>query len=398
MPPFHVFHLFICAVNPFLSPMPRPFFFTMVVVVFCAGLFAVGLWPFNFRAKNHAMLSQDGAGLRFDAPVQRSHQDLGGMVFTASPLSCRSKEGCEAATISIALELRADNEPSGCIPRILEVRRPDGSEAFYLGQWESALIVRSFNTPAGGGKPYREMGVAGVLRPGRTSIIAITSGPGGTDFFLDGRKAENFPGARLLRADETLEGHSLYLGNSPNLSCPWAGSILALALFSKAWTPLEAISRQDGSAGSSLNCGNGRVDAIACYRFEGPAGEWIVDTSGSGNDLWKPGILVFEKRFLGMPSMRSFPLSDLAVNLAGFVPFGFMVCLRLLIAKRLSARTCILLSLAAGFAVSLGIETVQVWLPGRDSSMPDLLANSMGAFIGGAACFKAKRLWEVCLC
>jgi VanZ family protein len=374
--------------------MRRTALVTLACILLCAGLFAVGLWPFNFRIKNHAGQEPGGAGLIFDAPAMPSKQHKGGMVFSANPLACRSKEMCAAGALTIAIELTADNEVSGCVKRILEVRRPDGSAAFYLGQWKSSLILRSFNTPAAGGKPYREMGVGGVLAAGRRSIVIITSGLHGTDFYIDGQPAKHYPGARLLKADETLQGHKLYLGNSPDLACPWSGSVLGLAVHGKLLPPSEAPMRKDPAAGGSFHCGNGRADAMACYRFEKPAGESIADISGSGNDLRVPKLLVFDKGLLGLPNGHSFSAADLAANLVGFMPFGFLVCLRLLISGRLPARSCILFTLAAGFAVSLGIETAQAWLPGRDSSLLDLWANSAGALIGGAACVMAKRFLE----
>lgn len=376
--------------------MLRPAFATSACIIICAGLFLAGLWPFNFQLGNRAGLLPGGIGLRFDAPAVPSKQNKGGMVFTPNPLLCRSKETCEAGSLTIKLGLTADSEAGGCIKRILEVRRPDGSEAFYLGQWRSSLIVRSFNTPPAGGKPYREMGVGEVLAAGRRSMVTIASGLHGTDFYVDGRPVRNYPGARLLRGGETLEGHKLYLGNSPDLGCPWAGSVFNLSLFGKIRPPGEAVDGQYPTGGDLIECGQNRIEAMASYRFETLAGDSIADLSGFGNDLWKPEDMVFDKRLLGLPDGQSLVFFDLAVNLAGFMPFGFMICLRLLMVGRLSARDCILFALAAGFAVSLVIEVTQVWLPGRDSSMLDLGANTLGTLIGGGACVKVKNLWGVC--
>ena len=79
----------------------------------------------------------NAGGLKFAAPAERSKQDLGGMAFTPNPLACREKSSCEAGALTIEIELKAENELSPCVKRIVEVRRNDGSEAFYLGQWKS---------------------------------------------------------------------------------------------------------------------------------------------------------------------------------------------------------------------------------------------------------------------
>ena len=67
------------------------------------------------------------------------------------------------------------------------------------------------------------------------------------------------------------------------------------------------------------------------------------------------------------------------------MPFGFLVCRLLLLMERLSTKTGLIVTIAMGFAISLSIEIAQVWLPGRDSSMLDLVANTVGTAIGGAA-------------
>ena len=368
--------------------MRRQIFLTLACLLFGLCLLAIGLWPFNFKANNHAELAPNAGGLKFEAPAERSRQDLGGMVFTLNPLACRAQSSCEAGALTIEIELKAETEVSHCIKRIVELRRNDGSEAFYLGQWKSYLIVRSFNTKPTGGKPYCEIGAGGVLAAGKKSVVTIVSGPHGTDIHIDGQPIKNYPDVRLLRENETLEEHRVYLGNSPDLSCPWAGSVMGLTLFGKAWTSVEVTERRKSGAGGPLPCSSRQFAAVACYRFDGLAGESIVDLSGSGNDLWKPVRLVFDKRPLGLPNGQSFSGYDVTVNLLGFVPFSFLVCLRLLATGKSSSRDCFFFAAAVGFAVSLAIELTQVWLPGRDSSLLDLTTNTVGSAIGGAmACY-----------
>lgn len=324
----------------------------------------------------------DGKGLRFDAPVKRSMQDLGGIVFTPSPLACQSKSPCEAGALTIEIGFHAETEESSCLKRIVELRQSDGSAAFYLGQWKSWLIVRSFKQSAAEGRPYDEIGIPGSLAAGRTGVLTIVSGPHETAIYTDGQLAKNTPAVRLLKDHETLNGHYLYIGNSPDLSCPWSGSVWAFAIYGKAWAPADVLERRGLGLGTRSPCPSGPGIAVACYRFDSLEGEFIPDRSGSANDLWKPRHLVFEKRLLGLPSGQFYSLADMALNLAGFIPLGFLLCLRLRGPGRHAAETCILFSVALGFAVSLMIEVIQVWLPGRDSSVLDLISNTAGAAIG----------------
>jgi hypothetical protein len=373
--------------------MRRHVFLTLACLFFGVCLLAIGLWPFNFRTDNHADLVPNAGELKFKAPAERTKQDLGGMVFTPNPLSCRAQSSCEAGALTIEIELRAENENSPCLKRIVEMRRLDGSTAFYVGQWKASLIVRSFNTPPAKGKPYREIGAGGVLAAGRRSLVALVSGPHGTNIYLDGQPIKSYPDVRLLRENETLEGHRVYLGNSPDLSCPWAGSVMGFSLFGTEWASGEVTERRTPGAGGPWSCSSGRGPAVGCYRFDGLAGEAIVDLSGSANDLWKPVRLVFDKRPLGLPDGQSFSATDVTVNLLGFVPFGFLVCLRLLATENASPRGCLFLATAVGIAVSLAIELTQVWLPGRDSSLLDLMMNTAGSAIGGAMACHVGRAW-----
>lgn len=151
---------------------------------------AAGLWPFNFQPENSAAWDPTIAGLRFSAPPARSKSDLGGIVFTPEPLKLSKQEFVRPGELSIAISLRAAHEPDGCLHRIVDVRRPDGSEAFFIGQWKTFFIVRTF-APQGSGKPHRDAGVRGVLTEGRTIRVAITSSAGGTHLLVDGQPAHS---------------------------------------------------------------------------------------------------------------------------------------------------------------------------------------------------------------
>jgi VanZ family protein len=363
---------------------------TGACILFTIGLFMAGLWPFNFRADNHAVLMPEGKGLRFDAPLQRSKQDLGGIAFTPEPLSCQPQSVCEPGELTIQIGLIAANEVNSCVKRILDIRRPDGSPALYLGQWKASLLLRWSGHPKDDSEPYHEIGVEGVLATGLESVITIVSGPSGTSIFVDGRLRKSLPGVGLFNEDESLGGHKLYFGNSPELSCPWAGSIRAFGIYGTAWTPAEAQAGREARIGSRWTCGNGSKAAAACYQFDRLQGEFISDESGCANHLWIPGLLVFEKELLSLPEHRHISVFDFTSNLIGFIPFGFLVCrLGKLVTAIPTAKKLFFLTVMIGFAASLTIESIQVWLPGRDSSALDLVLNTAGTAIG--ALFTVNR-------
>ena len=356
---------------------------TLTCLLFGLSLLAIGLWPFNFRADNHVDLVSIAGGLKFEAPAERSKQDLGGMVFTPNPLTCRAQSSCEAGALTLEMGLKATTEESPCLKRIIDVRNADGTDAFYICQWKSSFLVCLFNTPPNIEKPYCRIGVESLLQAGRTSFVSITSGEKGTDIYVDGQLVEQYPGFCLLKESEKLIGHRLYFGNAPDLTCPWSGDIYAFALYDRVMSPSDvAAGWESWQGGRTLLCkGDG---AVACYRLDRRYIEEIEDLSGADNTLYMPDLLVFDKQVLRTPRSKDFFHQDTVVNLLGFVPFGFLVCLRLLAAGKSSPRGCLFLAVAAGLAVSLAIELTQAWLPGRDSSLLDLTTNTVGSAIGGA--------------
>jgi len=67
-------------------------------------------------------------------------------------------------------------------------------------------------------------------------------------------------------------------------------------------------------------------------------------------------------------------LADWILNLALYIPFGVL-------ARRLGARysTVVL----AGLSITIGIESLQFFIAGRDASIGDIVSNTMGGAIGG---------------
>ena len=83
-------------------------------------------------------------------------------------------------------------------------------------------------------------------------------------------------------------------------------------------------------------------------------------------------------------SMNAFSLRDVALNVAGFIPLGFLA-LPLVKHTKSSNKIIRLIAIAAamGFTVSLVIEILQYfWIPGRYSSAYDLVTNTIGTIIG----------------
>src|SRR5207237_10630894 len=75
-------------------------------------------------------------------------------------------------------------------------------------------------------------------------------------------------------------------------------------------------------------------------------------------------------------------ISDLVVNVLGFIPLGFLICATLISTHGRKRSTS--LAGLAGLLLSLLIEVLQAHIPMRNSGTTDLITNTIGAVIGAA--------------
>lgn len=84
-------------------------------------------------------------------------------------------------------------------------------------------------------------------------------------------------------------------------------------------------------------------------------------------------------------------LDDIIHNVLLFLPLGFLLRADLERRHVAAAARVGLIAVLAG-ALSLGVESVQLWMPARYAALIDVAANTAGALLG-AACFNLARLW-----
>lgn len=93
--------------------------------------------------------------------------------------------------------------------------------------------------------------------------------------------------------------------------------------------------------------------------------------------------------FLSAPLPRYWTGFDVAINVAGYAPLGFLLVLALL--RSGHERGAVLLATLAGTALSLLMEYLQIYLPRRVSSNLDLLLNACGALVGACTAALLER-------
>lgn len=86
--------------------------------------------------------------------------------------------------------------------------------------------------------------------------------------------------------------------------------------------------------------------------------------------------------YLFAPWPKYVRVEDLAVNLLGYVPLGFVLVPAL--PRRLRPAAAMLAATALGASLSFSIETAQNFLPSRISSNVDLGCNTLGTLVGAS--------------
>jgi VanZ family protein len=126
--------------------------------------------------------------------------------------------------------------------------------------------------------------------------------------------------------------------------------------------------------------------AVGVYLFdERAAGSVVHNAVHGGIDLNIPKRFSLVHQIFLEPFWKEFRatrdyFSDVLVNIAGFVPLGFVFCAHWTSVRRM--RHAALATIALGFAVSLTIEVLQSYLPTRYSDTTDVITNTLGTFLG----------------
>jgi hypothetical protein len=345
----------------------------LLCILIVAGFLVAGLWPFNFHPRNRLEWLSNENGIHLGPlSVSRSLSvlDLG------KPKTYAASSG--AVTLELLLE--AEHEPTGNISTLLSLYGGDVPENLLIAQWKSAFLMRSAVSDPQGHRRYRETDIDSVLQNGKRRFIAVTSGPEGISFYVDGNRAEAYPKTRLR--PEVLRGQ-LILGDSARGNSRWSGKIFGLAAFASALPAMEIRRHHElWSRGQAKELGS-ENEVTALYFFDEKSGPTIHDSSPWQNTLIIPqSYAVSRKTILSSSWVEWLNWQDVAVNILGFIPFGFLYYIYRMMPRPERCLYNFFLVVAAGLVISAAIELAQVFLPTRDSSFSDLICNTFGTALG----------------
>ena len=343
--------------------------FACILVV--STLFTAGLWPFNLFPRNQVTWLPTGKGLQFG-----EH----GVVFSREPVERTGPKRDSGCT----LEIRAqpDAAARGASGTLLGIYTPENPSQFRLMQWRDVLLIRRDDLDADNQSKTTEVDVDHAFLTREPVLFTITSGPDGSLAYRNGVRAASL--TRMGLACEDFAGQ-LVLGDSAVTDSAWRGSILDLAIYPRELTSQEIASKYASWKGNQTDPqAGGEQHVVAQYAFSEGSGRNVHGQPSSAPDLYIPEIFkVPHKKMLMWPweeSHDKLELRDIAINMFGFLPFGFVFVAYLTWNRNVSHT--LLITILCGAAISSAIEILQEYIPGRDSGMLDIITNTLGTFLG----------------
>jgi len=335
---------------------------TMVIIL------VAGLWPFHAPKNDVAWLTKEN-GLRFG-----EH----GTILSSDVFEPRGSGNNYSGSLEIWLE------PAQSISRSTILAFEDSGPTavpFMLQRSRDKLIVQRRNTDEGGRTRTAELIIDGALRERERRFVTITLGPRTTSVYLDGvlirmSEIQGIPGTFIGR---------LVLGNSVTASDSWPGEVLGLAIYEHELTPARVFENYEDWTKYHRPMPSQDEQPAALYLFSERDGNVVHNQLGSSTDLIIPArYFVLQSPFLSLPWRHYHPTwsywEDAGINVVGFIPLGYFLVayFSIVCATRTAAAAAVLL----GFLASLTIESLQAYLPTRDSGMNDLITNTFGTVLG----------------
>lgn len=345
----------------------------------CAGIFSIlviaALWPFTPFPRNQVSWLKGEHGLRFGRD---------GIAYSLSKLDPNSSGANQPCSLEIWLEPASSYAKSS--ETILGFYAPDSLTRFRLIQRSDDLFVQQDFRDQQNRLYTAEIKAANVFRDRGRALITVTSTGQGTTVYRNAQFVES--NSRFGMNCVSLSGQ-LIIGNSPTVYDPWQGDILGMAFYHEGLNKVQVRSHFESWNQASVPAGLERDGLASLYTFSEGTGTTVHDSSTQRVDLTIPRTFSTPyKPFLATPWQEYSPdldyFWDVAINVAGFVPFGFFFCAYFFCDS--SWRSAALRALVLGGLLSLSFEVLQGMLPSRSSGMTDIITNTIGTGVGVLLC------------
>ena len=348
-----------------INPPPRILLINCFAIVLA--ILIAGLEPFNPFPANDVHWTAGQNGVTFGP-----HS---GIVVSSTPLQPSSVAAMRGATLELWF-VPHNGQDTNTILTFYTAKNP---RQFVVRQWRDVLEIQH----GVGSRPQIQTSRADVenLMFDRSPVFltVVIRGRAAADLYID---AAHVARAHWLVLSGTELSGEVVLGSLPFELEPWSGEIRGLAVYDRQLTSQEISEHFNGW---KRHAPSEDWNPVALYKFDEDAGSVAHSTAPSGPGLGIP--LHFKlphQSFLKMPWNRSdvgiSMLTDVVINIVGFIPFGFFFCTWFTTVRR--SHQPLLITVILGALLSLAIESLQHYLPTRDSDFTDFLTNTFGTFVG----------------
>lgn len=339
------------------------------------------LWPFNPYPRNEVEWIEGSDGLHFGPTGLAQSTGAFGKIDPPGPPACSLELWLEPGTVTesnVILDFYH-------VPDFTDLSIRQEAEGLYvlLGIPEDRTHLKK-----------EGIWVEWAFVVGKRTHLVINSGIEGASVFIDGRQVAH--AAHFGLTPGSISG-KLVVGDSTVRNDAWLGVMRGLAIYDRELTPPE-LNRDYSSWVKAAQAKDEDGRAVGRYMFDERSGN-IAHNQVRGPDLFIPFHYALVKHsFLTPPWREFYPgweyVKDIVVNVAGFMPLGFLVCAYLCVVRKWDHSIAKTMFICAG--VSLVIETLQAFLPTRTSGLTDVLTNAAGG-LAGAAAFNLKltrAVWQ----
>ncbi len=349
----------------------------LCLLTLCA-ILGAGLWPFH-APKNQATWIQGENGIRFG-----KH----GTVLSTAALPMGGGDG--ACTVEVWIK-PAKLWRTGAIVTFYNSRL---AREFSIEQdfADLLLAVRSGRNE----EDRRQLLVKNVFRE-KNPFVTLVSDGRGTMVYVDGQFVTTAPRFALSSGDLAAQ---VIIATSPVRDHSWSGDLTGLAVYDAALSPARVQEHYREWAANGAPMTEQDANAVAVYLFKERGGSRIsnVVSLAPGLEIPEKFLVVDQLRFESPVSefrTEDTYLKNAVINVAGFVPLGFICGLYFRAVRKVKHAG--LITILIGAAVSLTIEYFQSYLPTRFSGVTDLITNTAGTWIGVMLCGlvvgRASRYW-----
>ncbi|HUY12935.1 MAG TPA: VanZ family protein [Terriglobia bacterium] len=334
------------------------------------GILVAGLWPFH-SPKNQVSWLANGGGLWFG--------DYGAIL--SSGIFKMTGLPAEA---SCSLEIWLEPGLTFDTNTFLAFYTPNNPIPFSLHQSNRDLALESETESAQNHGRTARLYVDDIFRQGRSVFITVTSDAQETAVYVNGalvKKSREFTFSAKDFAGQ------LVVANSPVANDSWSGRLQGLAIYNRQLTAAQALQHYETWTANGRPGLTGNERPAALYLFDEHTGNIIRNHGSSGIDLAIPERYAVLHQTLLEPFWKEFRpdwgyLKDVLINIGGFIPLGFFFYAYFSSVRQIKRAAFLVIIL--GFATSLTIETLQAFLPTRDSGMTDVITNTLGTCCGVA--------------